>query len=266
MKKFFKIGEICKLFGVGPDSLRYYERIGMIKPQRGENGYRLYSAYDIWKINIICDLRRIGLSTEKIASYLENRSPQFTEDFLLKELEYITEQEEHLKNLRENILHRLGNIRHSYHMKVGVVERKRFEKRYYHEIQESYKNDDEMDILTGMLVSLNKKDLYLVGNNQIGSFVSIPKQEDLEDQQYDSAFVISEEGAKSIPGGEYISISYRGDYGQTFQYIPVLLQYAREHGLRPVGRFLELLWIDIHEAVRVEDFLTEVQIRVIEEG
>ena len=28
MKKFFKIGEISKLYGIGVDSIRYYEEIG----------------------------------------------------------------------------------------------------------------------------------------------------------------------------------------------------------------------------------------------
>ncbi len=39
MKKFFKIGEISKLYGIGVDSIRYYEEIGIIKPERSESGY-----------------------------------------------------------------------------------------------------------------------------------------------------------------------------------------------------------------------------------
>ena len=30
MKNFFKIGEISKLYGIGVDSIRYYEEIGII--------------------------------------------------------------------------------------------------------------------------------------------------------------------------------------------------------------------------------------------
>ena len=48
MKNFFKIGEISKLYGIGVDSIRYYEEIGIIKPQRSESGYRYYSIHDIW--------------------------------------------------------------------------------------------------------------------------------------------------------------------------------------------------------------------------
>ena len=41
MKKFFKIGEISKLYGIGVDSIRYYEEIGIIKPERSESGYHI---------------------------------------------------------------------------------------------------------------------------------------------------------------------------------------------------------------------------------
>ena len=37
MKHYYRIGEISRLYGVGPDSLRYYEELGILKPHRGEN-------------------------------------------------------------------------------------------------------------------------------------------------------------------------------------------------------------------------------------
>ena len=36
MKHYYRIGEISRLYGVGPDSLRYYEELGILKPHRGE--------------------------------------------------------------------------------------------------------------------------------------------------------------------------------------------------------------------------------------
>ena len=32
MKQFYKIGEISKLYQIGPDSLRYYEELGLLNP------------------------------------------------------------------------------------------------------------------------------------------------------------------------------------------------------------------------------------------
>lgn len=46
MKKYYKIGEISKLYSISPDSLRYYEDLGILKPKRDVNGYRMYSIND----------------------------------------------------------------------------------------------------------------------------------------------------------------------------------------------------------------------------
>lgn len=46
MKEYYKIGEISSLYNIGADSLRYYEQLGILKPQRDSNGYRMYSIND----------------------------------------------------------------------------------------------------------------------------------------------------------------------------------------------------------------------------
>ena len=59
MKHYYRIGEISRLYGVGPDSLRYYEELGILKPHRGENNYRMYHIHDLWRLNVIRDLRSL---------------------------------------------------------------------------------------------------------------------------------------------------------------------------------------------------------------
>ena len=49
----YTIGEIAELYHIGTDSIRYYERKGLLEPVRGENGYRYYSAQSIWRMNVI---------------------------------------------------------------------------------------------------------------------------------------------------------------------------------------------------------------------
>ena len=39
-EKYYTIGEIAKLYHLGVDTIRYYEEKGILKPNRGENGYR----------------------------------------------------------------------------------------------------------------------------------------------------------------------------------------------------------------------------------
>ena len=74
MKKYFKIGEISKLYNIGVDSIRYYEEIGIIHPERSSSGYRHYSIHDVWRLNVIRDLRSIGFTMEQIREYLDSHN------------------------------------------------------------------------------------------------------------------------------------------------------------------------------------------------
>ena len=91
MQTYFKIGEIAKLYGIGVDSLRYYERIGILQPERSESGYRHYSVRDIWKLNIIRDLRGLGFGMEQIRQYLLDHTVDSTLELLSQEQQAIGE-------------------------------------------------------------------------------------------------------------------------------------------------------------------------------
>ena len=45
MKQYFKIGEISKLYKIGVDSIRYYEEIGLIQPERSESAITVYMIF-----------------------------------------------------------------------------------------------------------------------------------------------------------------------------------------------------------------------------
>lgn len=51
----YKIGEVAALVGMSSESIRYYEREGIISPERNPlSGYRYYSA---WDINVLIKAR-----------------------------------------------------------------------------------------------------------------------------------------------------------------------------------------------------------------
>lgn len=60
--------------GLTVHTLRYYERIGLIKPVvRGSNGHRLYRAEDLNWIEFLLRLRATGMSVEKMRRYAQLR-------------------------------------------------------------------------------------------------------------------------------------------------------------------------------------------------
>ena len=62
---------VCSMFNLSADTLRYYERIGVIPPvKRTSGGIRKYTEDDIsWIQNAIC-LRDAGVPLEMIAEYV----------------------------------------------------------------------------------------------------------------------------------------------------------------------------------------------------
>jgi DNA-binding transcriptional MerR regulator len=58
-----RIGELARTLGVSAETLRFYERAGVLpRPPRGENGYRDYGPLDADRIRLVLDLRRLDLS------------------------------------------------------------------------------------------------------------------------------------------------------------------------------------------------------------
>jgi len=65
---YYTIGEVSKICGVTPSTLRYYDKINLVKPNiiNASNNYRLYNFKDIAKIRIIQNLRDLNFSLEDI--------------------------------------------------------------------------------------------------------------------------------------------------------------------------------------------------------
>lgn len=61
------IGELAKVTGVSPKTIRYYEVLGLLKPlRRTRSGYRLYDESVILILQFIRHLERLGFSLKDI--------------------------------------------------------------------------------------------------------------------------------------------------------------------------------------------------------
>ena len=65
-----KIGEIAAATGVSRDALRFYEKQGLIRAQRGENGYRRYAPETAELVVYIRLAQKLGFSLAEIAENL----------------------------------------------------------------------------------------------------------------------------------------------------------------------------------------------------
>ncbi len=67
-----KIAEVSEQFGISADTLRYYERVGLIPPvHRNGGGIRDYDELDLRRVDFIRCMRGAGLPIEVLIEYME---------------------------------------------------------------------------------------------------------------------------------------------------------------------------------------------------
>ena len=66
-----KIAEVSEQYGISSDTLRYYERIGLIRPvNRNASGIRDYNEIDLRRVEFIKCMRSAGLPIEVLIEYV----------------------------------------------------------------------------------------------------------------------------------------------------------------------------------------------------
>jgi DNA-binding transcriptional MerR regulator len=66
-------GELARLAGVSADTLRHYERKGLLAPGRSENGYREYSVQALERVRLVQRALSIGFTLDELARLLQTR-------------------------------------------------------------------------------------------------------------------------------------------------------------------------------------------------
>ena len=66
-----KIAEVSEQYGLSSDTLRYYERVGLIPPvNRNESGIRDYNKLDLRRVEFIKCMRSAGLPVDVLIEYV----------------------------------------------------------------------------------------------------------------------------------------------------------------------------------------------------
>ncbi|GMA15927.1 MerR family transcriptional regulator [Deinococcus metallilatus] len=62
----YRVGEVAARLGLTLRTLKYYEELGLVTPQRSGSRYRLYSEADVERLERVRRMRALGLSLETI--------------------------------------------------------------------------------------------------------------------------------------------------------------------------------------------------------
>ena len=120
------ISEVSQKYALPADTLRYYEKVGLIPPvNRKESGVRDYTETDCGWVEFIKCMRGAGLSIETLIEYVSlfrrgNRTLQKRKQLLIKERDALQRRVEQM----QQTLNRLNHKIEVYEEKIVACEKK----------------------------------------------------------------------------------------------------------------------------------------------
>lgn len=266
-RKYYKTGELSKIYKLGRDSIKYYEKLGLLNPTRDTNSYRMYTIKDICNLNLIRELRTLDFSMQRIKEYIENRNIETTRKMLSEEIELIEKKVEVLNSHKDSLSKRLSSIDKCIeHTTFNRIELLYMTKRKALTVDSNESFAENNDYLIQKLSDKFEDKFYVLGNSNFGAVFDSKSISSgiynyykhtfclLDDDSSDYNFVLDE--------GYYVTYTYKGDYNQYEQVFEMLYKFIDINKYTILGDPIEIYKIDVYETSLEDEYVTQVQIPV----
>lgn len=102
------VAELARRVGTSPDTIRYYERIGLLPSARSPVGYRLFDDQNVERVHFVKRAQRFGLQLDEIRELLDIRERGLcpcghAKQLLSDKLAEINSHLEQLSQLRDDV-------------------------------------------------------------------------------------------------------------------------------------------------------------------
>lgn len=253
MKEYYSVGEIARIYNVSTDTLRYYDRIDLLKPWKiGENGYRYYSKAQFEIISTIMLLRSMGTPIQDLKKAICCEDPDNVRNEINRFKDAIDKEIERLKELKTEA------IRLDEHIKAACygekIEIKEVPEMWM--FSKTFGVQDELDINEILDVNrLAKKDW-----TTRASIISTITKENLEAQRFheydhygylsetkidvDSPYLKKIEKRLCVVGNAKV---YTVEHFEIDEVYKRVIDYAQKQGYEIVGDAIERNILDLCE-------------------
>lgn len=268
---YMTTGEFAALMGVSKHTLFHYDDIGLFSPEYvAENGYRMYSRYQLETLETILMLRDLGMPLKEIRQFLQVRSP--------KELIRIfAEREQQIENELSRLKTMQGWIRQR-RKKISMVMQQDFSEIGIHHFPERY-------YLIRQIDGTSEKDYMEKTNRLILDFKHAEQRNDYEVaylqygknlsrqiyNAYDNVLLLLEQKPKYMeyrimPEGDYLTGFHVGHWNAIGEAYARMEAYRKEHKIQTDMVYLERDMVDQLAVTSVEEYVTEIAVRIVHEN
>ena len=248
MSTIFSIGEIAKIFNISTQTLRLYDRIGLLKPSYvdKDSRYRYYSINQFVKLECIKRCKTMGFSLDEIKELIGNDSSiEYMLELTIKQKTSIRSKIEELE-LMENQLNILEDkINNSIQIgfnKIGIVENK---ERTFVKYKENLTTQEELEVSSREVV-LEIEYKYGMLEHDISFFISYDDILNHNKVVFKSLLVelnsheeIRGKNIVKVPKGKYLTMYFDDSSIDNRKYYNQFIDYIIENDIEVVGDFLE---------------------------
>ncbi len=269
IKNLFTIGEMGGLFRTNIRTLRYYDDIGLLRPEAVDpkTGYRYYSARQFERMNTIKYLRTLNMPLDKIKAFFENRDTLVMEQILEEQLQETRAQLARLQAIERKLATRLEQLDYAMHAQLDQIQEKHLPARPAAVLKKEIRQGENLEYPIRELERTSQLPpaMFL---GKVG--VSIRRENLLAGQfdRFSAIFVLIEEednykGETAwLPEGDFLTIWYAGTHQDSAAYYKKLLAHMDTLGLECCGDSVEITWIDSGFTDDTEKYVTELQLPV----
>lgn len=266
------ITELAKLRKVTTETLRYYDRIGLMKPVYvdPETNYRYYSIRQYERLGTIKELRQLNMSIDDIVDYFNDRNLNKTKTILAHHHQLLQEEIREKMLVSKTLSRKLHFMDELADLPISeVVFECRFPKRYMITFDEPAGGPREHAYAFTKLEWYLDETAPILASDRVGVYADerlleesdgyIPSVPMLFVQDSD----IESEFKREIPAGQYICMYYHGsgleEYNPSFKLIK---DYLRTHHLAVDGKIFQIYKIDVTLTSDPSETLMEIQVPI----
>ncbi|MGG0289540.1 MerR family transcriptional regulator [Bacillus pacificus] len=272
---YLSIGDMSKLNNISIQTLRYYDKIDLFKPEyvNPENHYRYYSIRQIFYLDIIKYLKHIGTPLDDIRRMIA-LPPESMYEFLQRQELIIEKQIKKLENIQQLLNHHKSQLHEQIllnNQELGIVYTRKIDERSILKLdcQDIVTPLDQPDMYFRELADTLEKEGSVV-DLQYSCIYPLKDYESTENIHYSSLYTsisktdLNPSGVyvDSMPKGTYMCIAFKWSRADYYDHFNKLKKAYYSSGFPIENNVYEVSLPNNYASSNDEDFITELQIQI----
>ncbi|HCW54837.1 MAG TPA: MerR family transcriptional regulator [Clostridium sp.] len=267
--KLYMIGEISKLCNIPIKTLRYYDEINLLKPNKIDeySKYRYYSNDQLVLILAIKQFKEAGFSLKEISHLLERKDLEYNERKIEKKYKEIDDKINDLLRLKDKLKFVLKEVNGDKGEEDTEIQIKYIPEMYVAYFREKGAvNPEEFTVRYCKLMSLIEKNNFHTTKNVMALYYdNCIKFNDENKKYYDIEVCVPVSETKEIDGlvrkfGGFKAIStvHYGNYNELIHLYKKMYSYATENKYEICGPAIDNYIRDIMSTCNPDYYITEL--------